>query len=169
MLISLIAAMDRRGVIGRENDLPWRLPADMRWFRKQTMGKPLLMGRLTWESLDGPLKGRLNVVLSRTPGFAAPGAVVVESLEQAERAAGDAEEMMCIGGAKVFAAMLPHSRRLYLTRIEHEFPGDAYFPAFDEGDWRVVHEEHHAADAKNAWPYVFRILERVDDAKPGPE
>lgn len=161
MILSLIAAMDRRGVIGRENELPWRLPADMKWFRRHTLGKPVLMGRRTWESLDGALPKRVNLVLSRTPGFVANGATVVGSLEQAMAAVSDATEMMCIGGAKVFAAMLPRSGRLYLTHIDHDFSGDAYFPSFDDGEWQVMHEEHHAPDEKNAWPYGFRVLERI--------
>jgi len=161
MLLSLIAAMDRRGVIGNENELPWRLPADMQWFRRHTLGKPVLMGRRTWESLDGALPKRTNLVLSRSAGFTATGATVVGSLEEAMAAAGDVAEMVCIGGAKVFAAMLPRAGRLYLTHIDHDFGGDAYFPAFDEAEWRLVHEEHHAPDARNAWPYGFRILERI--------
>ena len=161
MRIALIAALDRNGLIGRDNDLPWRLPADLQHFKRMTMGKPILMGRLTWESLGRPLPGRHNIVLTRDPAYQAEGATVVDSTEAALAAAGDVEEAMVIGGAAFYRTMLPHADRLYLTRIDAEFDGDAWFPEIDPVAWRETARETHAPDERNAYPYAFVTLERV--------
>ncbi len=161
MRIALIAALDRNGLIGRDNDLPWRLPADLQHFKRMTMGKPILMGRLTWESLGRPLPGRHNIVLTRDQDYQAEGATVVDSTDAALAAAGEAEEAMVIGGAAFYRAMLPHAERLYLTRIDAEFDGDAWFPEFDPAAWRETARETHALDERNAYPYAFVTLERV--------
>ncbi|HEY5790823.1 MAG TPA: dihydrofolate reductase, partial [Gammaproteobacteria bacterium] len=129
MQLALIAALDRNRLIGRDNALPWHLPADLQHFKRLTLGKPVLMGRRTWESLGRPLPGRHNIVLSRDPAFRAEGATVVGSLDAALEAAGDAAEAMVIGGAAFYATMLPRARRLYLTEVDGEFDGDAWFPA----------------------------------------
>ena len=161
MRIALIAALDRNGLIGRDNDLPWRLPADLQHFKRMTMGKPILMGRLTWESLGRPLPGRHNIVLTRDPDYQAEGATVVDSTNAALAAAGEAEEAMVIGGAAFYGAMLPHAKRLYLTRIDAEFDGDAWFPEFNPSEWHETAREAHAPDERNAYPYAFVTLERV--------
>ncbi len=167
MRIALIAALDRNGLIGRNNALPWQLPADLQHFKRMTMGKPILMGRLTWESLGRPLPGRHNIVLSRDPGYRAEGATVVASIDAALAAAGDAEEAMVIGGSAFYRAMLPRATRLYLTRIDAEFEGDAWFPEIDAQAWRETAREAHAPDERNPHPYAFVTLERSAPAENG--
>ncbi len=159
--LALIAALARNRVIGRDNRLPWRLPADLRFFKQTTMGKPLLMGRRTWESIGRPLPGRRMIVLSRDPGYHAPGCVVARSLDEALAMAGTVPEIMVIGGALLYQQTLPRAERLYLTRVEADVPGDAWFPEWNEREWRPVWEETHPADADHAWPYRFQRLERV--------
>jgi len=162
-ILSLIWAMDENRLIGSNNALPWHLPADMQWFRRQTMGKPVLMGRKTFDSIGKPLPGRQNIIMTRQRGLAIEGCTVVYSLAEALAAAGDAEEIMVIGGAEIYARLLPAARRLYMTRIEHAFEGDSWFPEFDASDWREMHSERQGADEKNAWPCSFTILERVGE------
>jgi len=126
--VSLIAACDRHGLIGRAGDLPWRLPADLAHFKRLTLGKPVIMGRRTWASLGRPLPGRRNIVVTRQPGYAAPGAEVAASPAAALALAADAAEVMVIGGAQLYAACASRADRLYLTRVEGEFTGDTWFP-----------------------------------------
>ncbi len=160
MKIVLVAAMDRDGLIGRGDALPWRLPADLQHFRALTMGKPILMGRRTFESIGRPLPGRHNIVLSSDPDFRPEGVTVVRDLDEAIAAAGDVEELMVIGGANVYAQLLDRADRLELTEIDHAFEGDVHFPDFDRSQWEVVREEVHAPDEANPWPYRFITLER---------
>lgn len=160
-VLSLVVAVADNAVIGRGGGLPWHLPADLRHFKVLTMGKPMLMGRRTWESLPGLLPGRTHIVLSRTPGYQAPGCTVVGSLEQALQAAGDAPELMVIGGAALFAETLPRARRLYLTRIHATIEGDTFFPPYDPSQWRETAREHREADERNPYACTFITLERV--------
>lgn len=160
MVLSLIAALDRNGLIGRDNALPWRLPADLQHFKRLTLGKPIVMGRLTWESLGRPLPGRHNIVLTRDPAYHAEGASVVHSIDAALAAAGAVDEVMVIGGAALYRTLLPRAARLYLTRIDAAFDGDAWFPEIDPAEWREVAREAHAPDARNPHPYAFVTLER---------
>jgi dihydrofolate reductase len=159
--LALIAALARNRVIGRDNRLPWHLPADLRFFKQTTMGKPLLMGRRTWESIGRPLPGRRMIVLSRDPGYQAPGCAVARSLDEAVDLAGSVAEVMVIGGATVYRQALLRAGRLYLTRVEADVPGDAWFPEWNEQDWRLVWEEPHPADAEHVWPYRFQRWERM--------
>ncbi len=152
--------MDRNRVIGRDNALPWRLPEDLRYFRRVTTGHPVIMGRRNHESIGRPLPQRLNIVLSRDPGFRAPGCVVAGSLEAALAAAGDDPEIFIIGGAELYAQTLALADRLYLTLIDAEFEGDARFPEFDRRDWRTVAREDRAPDEQNPFRYSFVVLER---------
>lgn len=161
--LTLIAALARNGVIGRDNQLPWHLPADLRFFKQTTMGKPLLMGRRTWEAIGRPLLGRRMIVLSRDPGCHAPGCVVAHSLEEALAIAGAVPEIMVIGGAMLYRQTLPQAGRLYLTRVDADAPGDAWFPDWNERDWRLIWEEAHPADGDHAWPYRFQRWERMGD------
>jgi len=156
--VALVAAMDRNRLIGVDNQLPWRLPADMRHFRKITLGHAVLMGRLTWESLGKPLPDRLNLVLSRGD-LSLEGARQVTSIEQAITLA-NGQELMVIGGAQVYRAALPLAQRLYLTYVEAEFSGDTWFPEWEENDWLVVEEELRPADEKNSYSMRFVTLER---------
>lgn len=158
--LALIAALARNRVLGRHNRLPWRLPADLRFFKQTTMGKPLVMGRRTWESIGRPLPGRSMIVLSHDPAYRADGITVVGSLEAALVLAGTAAEIMVIGGAVLFEQTLPLAQRLYLTQIEAEIPGDVWFPDWNPQHWRLVWEDAHPADAEHAWPYRFQRWER---------
>jgi dihydrofolate reductase len=159
--LALIAALARNRVIGRDDRLPWRLPADLRFFKQTTMGKPLVMGRRTWESIGRPLPGRRMIVLSRDSGYQAPGCAMARSLDEAFTVAGAAPEVMIIGGALLYAQTLPLAKRLYLTRVDADVPGDAWFPEWEARDWRLVSEEAHPADLEHAWPYRFQRWERA--------
>lgn len=161
-IISLIAAVASNRVIGKDNQLLWHLPDDMRYFRETTRGKPVIMGRKTWESLPEkfrPLPGRLNIVVSRNPAFSAPGATLTESLEEGISAATGAEEAFVIGGAELYRQALPFAQRLYLTEIAQEYVGDAYFPAISEQDWRETSRTLSATTSEPAFSFV--VYERV--------
>jgi dihydrofolate reductase len=158
--VSLIVAMASNGVIGRGNGLPWKLPEDLRRFKASTMGKPLLMGRKTYESIGRPLPGRVNIVLTRAAGWSAPGVSVVHTVEEALSAAGDASELMVIGGAEIYRLVMPFARRIYLTQVHAEVPGDTYFPALDLSQWVDVECAAYPADERNAFPLTFLTLER---------
>ena len=138
-IISLIWAMADNRVIGIENRLPWKLPSDMQWFRNNTMGKPIVMGRKTFESFGAkPLKGRHNIVVTRDPSFHADGVTVANSIDDALTAAGSVGEIMIIGGASFYEQMLPHADRLYVTQVHMQAEGDAWFPEYDETRWHEV-------------------------------
>jgi len=165
MTVSLIWAMADNRVIGIENRLPWKLPADMRWFRQQTMGKPIVMGRMTFESFGArPLPGRRNLIVSRNPDYVAEGAEVFTSLEAALAAVAEDEEVMVIGGASLYTQALPLADRLYMTLVHAEVAGDAHFPEFDMSEWREVARIDHAADENNSHPCSFVVLERCSKA-----
>ena len=161
MKISLIAAMAENHVIGRNNQLPWRLPADLKRFKALTMGKPIVMGRKTWESLGRPLPGRTNIVITRDIGYQAEGCVVVHSIDQALEVAAGSDEVMVIGGAKLYQQMLDRADRLYLTLVKSDVEGDTWFPEFDLTQWHEVQREAHSRDDKNEFDYEFVLLERV--------
>ncbi|MFU9137252.1 type 3 dihydrofolate reductase [Erwinia tasmaniensis] len=158
-MISLIAAMAADRVIGMENAMPWHIPADLAWFKRNTLGKPVIMGRRTWESIGRPLPGRLNIVISRQPGDA-EGATWVTSIEEALKAAGDAEEVMVIGGGKIYEQLLARADRLYLTHIDAEVEGDTTFPDYEPDQWQSTFSEFHDADEKNSHSYCWEILDR---------
>jgi len=160
-VLSLIWAMDRNHLIGNDNTLPWKLPADMAWFKKSTMGKPILMGRKTYESIGRPLPGRTNLILSRQTGLQIKGCVVAHSLAEAQSFVPDADEMMVMGGAEIYALLFDQAERLYITEIDAEFEGDTWFPEFDRSQWKETLRQPHQADEKNNYPYAFIILERV--------
>lgn len=152
--------MDRRRLIGRDNGLPWRLPDDLRQFKRLTVGKTVLMGRKTWDSLGRPLPERDNWVLSRDPGFAPAGARVFATLDAALAAPRDGE-LMVIGGAELYRQTLPLAQRLYLTEVDADLgDGDAWFPDFDRSQWRELAAEAHAIDERHAYPFRFVTLER---------
>lgn len=164
--ISIIAAMARNHVIGRNNRLPWHLPADLQHFKATTIGKPMVMGRRTWESLPGLLPQRTHIVITRDRDFTAAGAIVVHSLEEAISAAGNNDEIMIVGGANLYEQTLSIADKLYLTVIDIEAEGDACFPIFDLADWHEESRESHNADEKNRYDYSFITYRRVAD-KPG--
>lgn len=159
--ISLIAAMAEDRVIGRDNTMPWHLPADLAHFKQVTYGKPVVMGRKTLESIGRPLPGRHNIVISRNPDFRPEGVTVVADLDAAIAAAGEVAELMIIGGATIYEQMLSRADRLYLTFIELAVAGDAHFPDWSELSWRESDNERHEADARNAHACRFVTLDRV--------
>jgi dihydrofolate reductase len=156
--VILIAALAANGVIGRDGALPWRLPEDLKRFRRLTLGHTLLMGRKTFDSLGKPLDGRDNWVLSRDAAFAPAGVRVFASLQAALEAA--PPQLFAIGGADLYAQLLPQAQRLELTEVHAEVSGDAFFPAIDRSQWREVAREDHSVDDRHAWPYSFVTLER---------
>jgi dihydrofolate reductase len=158
MEITLIAAMAAGRVIGKDNAMPWHLPADLRHFKALTLGKPVVMGRKTFESLGRPLPGRHNIVVSRNPQLQLEGITVVATPEQAIVAAGDVAELMIIGGAQIYRQFLPLATRLELIELQVE--GDTHFPAYDDGSWQQVSSEQLAPDANNPHPCQFIRLER---------
>ncbi len=165
-IIALVVARAENGAIGRDGGLPWRLGTDLKQFRKVTMGKPVLMGRRTFQSLPRVLDGRLNIVLSREPGFEAPGAVVASSLEEGLRIGREAaiasgvDEIMVIGGDDVFRAVMPLVGRIYLTEVHASPPGDVFLSGFDLRAYREVSRESHGPGPKDEHPFSFVLLER---------
>ena len=160
-------ARSRNNVIGRDGDLPWRLKSDLVRFKALTMGKPVIMGRRTWDSLPiKPLPGRINIVLSRDGSFEPKRALVCQTLDDAfqigrEHAAEDGLDEICIiGGADVFHAALPKGRRMYLTEVDAEVEGDVMLQPFDESEWVEVSRESHPAGPEDQYPFTFRVLER---------
>lgn len=160
-------ARARNGVFGRHGALPWRLKSDLQMFKALTIGKPIIMGRKTWESLPfKPLPGRMNIVLTRDASFEPKGALVCETLDEAvqiarEQAEEDGVEEVCvIGGAAVVQAAFPKARRLYLTEVEADPEGDVLLPEFDLSGWTEVRREHHDAGEGDQYPFTFRLLER---------
>lgn len=163
MIISLLVAMDENRLIGADGALPWRLPDDMKWFRQRSMGKPVIMGRKTYESIPDkfrPLPGRHNIVLTRNTDYVAPGATVVHDATAALAAAGDVAEVVIGGGTAVYATFFPVANRLYLTQVNRRFSGDAYFPIFNREDWQQTFHEHHPADERHSVSFDWTILER---------
>lgn len=166
-ILSIVVARAANGVIGRDGDLPWRLKSDLALFKANTLGKPIIMGRKTWDSLPRkPLPGRMNVVLSRDGSFEPAQAVVCESFMEAvqmarEQAEDDGVDEVCvIGGRSLFEAALPKAKRLYLTEVDTEVAGDVTFPDFDEAAWSEVRREEHPAGPDDDHAFVFRVLER---------
>ncbi len=162
-MISIIVAASTNNVIGVQGDLPWSLSDDLRHFKAVTMGKPIVMGRKTWDSIGRPLPGRQNVVISRQPGFVAEGCDVVASVEEAIAAASDADEIMVIGGSQIYELALPLAKRIYLTRVHTDVDGDAFFPVLDEARWQLVSDDGHAADERNEHDFSFRTYDRRPD------
>jgi dihydrofolate reductase len=165
-IIALVVAMGRNRAIGKGGGLPWRLSSDMRYFRKVTMGKPIVMGRRTFSSLPRVLDGRLNIVLTRNPSFEAPGVVVADNLEQAldvarrEARRTGVDEIMVIGGEEIFREVLPQAGRIYLTEVKAAPDADTWFPEHDASEWREVSREDHAPGPKDDHAFSFVVLER---------
>ncbi|HKJ69790.1 MAG TPA: dihydrofolate reductase [bacterium] len=159
MIISLIAAVSDNGVIGNKQGLPWHLPPDMRHFKEMTMGKPVVMGRRTFETLKQPLSGRMNIVVTRREDYTRDGCTVVHSPEDAFRAADDAKEVMVAGGATIYRAALPVADRMYLTLIHATFDGDTFFPDYNPAEWEVT-ERTDFYDSDQPYDYSFVTYER---------
>jgi dihydrofolate reductase len=166
MRLALVVAVATNGVIGRGNALPWHLPGDLQHFKRLTLGKPIVMGRHTFESIGRPLPGRSNIIISRQPGYSATGVSVVPDLEGALALAADialidgVDELLVIGGGQVYRAALPLADRLYLTEVHAEVAGDTFFPLPEPGDWVELSREHHPAEGPDSHDYSFVCLER---------
>jgi dihydrofolate reductase len=167
MRLAIIVAVADNGVIGKDNALPWKLPDDMRHFKQVTMGKPIIMGRKTFESIGKPLPGRTNIVISRNGAFTAEGVTCVSSLEEALQVAEQtvsmepAEEAVVIGGSEIYRVTLPLADRLYITEVHASVEGDAVLLGVEWDDWREVRREHHVAQAPNPYDYSFVLYERA--------
>jgi dihydrofolate reductase len=159
--ICLIAALAANRVIGRNNALPWRLPADLKRFKALTMGHPVVMGRKTYESIGGPLPGRRNLVITRNRSYSAAGCELVHSLDEAIAACHDAGEIFIIGGAQLYRESLPHAHCLEFTEIQADFEGDAVFPAYSPAQWRETAREIHGNEPGSPFRYDFVRYERV--------
>lgn len=157
--VILVAALAENGVIGRDGQLPWRLPEDLKRFRRLTLGNVILMGRKTWDSLGKPLDGRENRVLTRDPTFAAEGATVFHRLDEALELPSD-RALMVIGGAEIYRQTLPLAERLELTEVWSEVPGDTRFPVYDPGDWQEIARQDHPADDRHPFGFRFVTLDR---------
>ena len=160
MRLSIVVAMDSNRLIGKDNGLPWRLPADLAFFKKLTTGNTILMGRKTFDSIGRPLPNRRNLVITRNADIEITDCEVVNSIEKALSLVQSETEVMVIGGAKLYQQILPIADRLYITQVEGEFDGDTYFPHYDENDWLEVSCESHQPDEKNKHAYHFIILKR---------
>jgi dihydrofolate reductase len=166
MKLSLIAAMAQNRVIGRNNKLPWYLPEDLKYFKRVTMGKPLIMGRKTFESLGKPLPGRPHIIITRDEAYEYPGCHIVHDVKSATARAESlllidgGDETVVIGGAEIYGLMLPEVERMYLTRVHQNVEGDAYFPEFNESDWSQIAREDIPAQPPNEYDYSFVVYER---------
>jgi dihydrofolate reductase len=158
--VSLIVAVAKNGVIGANNGIPWRLPAEQQLFKRVTMGHHIVMGRKTYESIGRLLPGRTTVIVTRQRGYSVPGAVVVHSLREALAAAANDDEVFVIGGAELFKEALPIASRIHLSVVDAEPPGDTFMPPFDERDWTETKSEHHPPDDRHVYGYTYRLLER---------
>ena len=165
---ALIVAMSRNRVIGRNNNLPWYLPGDLKYFKQATMGKPIIMGRKTWDSIGRPLPGRMNVVISRNPEWQAPaGTTPAKSLDEAlvkaeaQAEIEDGEEVMIIGGGQIYAEALPMVDRIYVTLVHAQVAGDAFFPEVDWSEWEELGREDFSASENNPYDYSFVVYQRA--------
>lgn len=160
MKISMIAAMAKNRIIGKDNQMPWHLPADFAWFKRCTMGKPIIMGRKTFESIGRPLPGRQNIVISRDPSIFFQGVSMATSIESALSMVKTVPEVMIIGGGSIYDAYLDKAERLYLTHIELDVDGDTQFPCWGDG-WKEISSEEYRADDNNQHNMTFQVIERV--------
>lgn len=159
-ILSMIVAHADNRIIGKDNDMPWHLPADLAYFKKTTLGKPVVMGRKTYESIGRPLPGRLNIVISRDENYQAEGVTSATSVEQALALAGEVEEVMVIGGGAIYEHCLTCADRLYITHIDADIVGDTQFPKYDLSEWKKVASEKLSADNKNSYDLDFCVYER---------
>lgn len=164
--LAIIVAMDRRHVIGRDGTLPWHLPGDLQQFKRITMGKPIILGRRTHESIGRALPGRKNIVVTHNREYIAPGCEIATSLQSALELARPAEVAFVIGGAALYAEALPLATLLYITEVHGEVEGDVRFPAFDRNDWREISRADQPADAKHALAHSFVAYRRRDEQVP---
>lgn len=162
MILSLLVAADENNVIGKDNKLPWHLPNDLKYFKNQTWGMPVLMGRKTFESIGKPLQGRKSIVITRSKDWKHEDAEVVHSVYEAIGKAKEfgVKEIFVIGGAEIFKTAFENANRIYLTRIHHQFDGDVYFPEVSSNEWKLVKSRFCNVDEKNAYSHTFQVWER---------
>jgi dihydrofolate reductase len=158
-MISFVVAMDENRAIGKDNDLPWYLPNDLKHFKKTTMGKPIVMGRKTYESIGKPLPGRENIVVTRDHSYEAEGTTIVHAVDEVLQI--DAEEICVIGGSEIFKQLLPVADRLYITEIHHTFDADTYFPELNDNEWKEVSRTAGIVDEKNKYAHEFVVYEKI--------
>ena len=163
MIVSAIVATAKNNVIGKDNDIPWYLPADLKYFKKTTLNHHIIMGRKTYQSIGKPLPKRTNIILTRDPYFIISNCIVVHSIEDGLEIALDngAEEVFIIGGGSIYEQSMPYVDKVYLTEVDLDVKGTVYFPALDPKEWTLLSEEQHEADEKNKHSYTFKVLERV--------
>ncbi|MEJ8801695.1 dihydrofolate reductase [Pontibacter sp. H249] len=160
-MVSIIVATAENNVIGKDNQLIWHLPADLKHFKQLTMGHPILMGRKTFESIGKPLPGRTSIIITRQEDYEAEGCIVAPSVQEAIQKAKELDEQVCIiGGAEIYKQALPLTDCIELTKIHHSFDGDTFFPDLNADDWEVIAEEKHEPDEKNKYNYTFKTLRR---------
>lgn len=159
-MLSLIVAVGKNNEIGKGGKMPWHLPADLRHFKSLTLGKPMIMGRRTFEAIGKPLPGRRNIVVTRNPDLSAPGCKLAASFTDALVLAAGVPETMVIGGAEIYREALPRAQRIYLTRVHARFDADTFFPVLDPAEWRETGREDHAVDERNPFAYSFLVFNR---------
>ncbi len=157
--ISIVVAMDRQRTIGVDGGLPWHLPEDLKYFKRITMGKPIIMGRKTHDSIGRPLPGRENIVVTANPAYRAEGCTAVHSVEQALEHCAGQDEVMIVGGSSLYAEALAKATRLYLTEVDALIEGDVHFPEYDGSLWKEISREKYPADEKNPYPYAFVVYQ----------
>jgi dihydrofolate reductase len=160
MVISLIAAMSKNRVIGSKGSIPWTLPADMKRLKEITMGKPIIMGRKTHESIGKPLPGRINIVVTKDTDYKSEGCIVVHSADEAVQSSKDYKEIIIFGGQKIYEMFMDKVDKMYLTIVDAKLEGDTFFPEYDAEEWKETHFEDHAKDSINQYDYRFITLER---------
>jgi dihydrofolate reductase len=165
-MLSIIVAVADNGVIGSGNQLPWRLPDDLKRFKALSLGKPIVMGRKTYDSIGRPLPGRLNIIVTRQAGLQIPGCTVVPSLSEAIATAGEAEEIVIVGGADIYRQVLPQVQTIHLTRVHATVAGDVFFPTLAPDEWRELATEYHPADERHVHAFTFSTLVRSKEPRP---
>ncbi|WP_050615318.1 dihydrofolate reductase [Bacillus testis] len=162
MIVSMIVAMDEDRVIGKDNKMPWRIPRELQYVKKVTMGHPIVMGRKNYESIGRPLPGRRNLILTRDPDFKADGCEVLHSKDDVYKACQGEDEVFIFGGEQIYKLFLNDCERLYITRIHHSFGGDTFFPEVDLEDWEETYREKGIRDEKNDYDYVYHVYEKKE-------
>lgn len=162
MKLAIIVATDEQGLIGKDNDLPWKLSADLQYFRRVTMGKPIIMGRNTHDSIGRALPGRKNIIVTKNKAYQAEGCMVVHSVDDALLACEQVEEVMVMGGASLYEQFLPRADKLYLTQVHASLTeGDTWFPKWHKNEWSEISREDYLADDKNDYAYSFIVYEKI--------
>ncbi len=164
MIVSAIVAIAENNVMGKDNDIPWYLPADLKYFKKTTLGHHIIMGRKTYQSIGNPLPKRTNIIITRNPFFIASGCISTNSIEQALSVAleNGEEEAFIIGGAEIYKLSIPYLDKLYITKVDLNIKGDTFFPEIDFSNWNLISEEPHEKNGKNEFDYTFKVYHKIE-------